>query len=79
MIEQINPLSYIDFYKADHRRQYPEGTTLVYANFTPRMTRMTGVDKVVVFGLQDKWHLATVGTLVYHFQDVVTKLCAERS
>ena len=32
---KINPLMLIDFYKADHRRQYPEGTELVYSNFGP--------------------------------------------
>lgn len=41
-----------DFYKADHRRQYPDGTTKVYSNFTPRISRMEGVDRVVVFGIQ---------------------------
>ena len=42
----------IDGYKADHRRQYPEGTTLVYSNFTPRSSRIPGVDRFVLFGLQ---------------------------
>lgn len=42
----------IDGYKADHRRQYPVGTTEVYSNFTPRSSRIPGVDKVVFFGLQ---------------------------
>lgn len=53
----INPLTAIDFYKADHRRQYPEGTEVVYSNWTPRSTKyaydIPGVDKkVVFFGLQ---------------------------
>lgn len=54
----INPLTAIDFYKADHRRQYPEGTTEVYANFTPRSSRLARVlperfdNRVVFFGLQ---------------------------
>lgn len=47
-----NPLEFIDFYKADHRRQYPEGTTSVYANFTPRKSRIPGVDNIVFFGMQ---------------------------
>lgn len=42
----------IDGYKIDHRRQYPEGTEYVYSNFTPRSSRVEGVDKVVFFGLQ---------------------------
>lgn len=49
-----NPLLAIDFYKADHRRQYPVGTTKVYSSFTPRtFKRYKGdSDKVVVFGIQ---------------------------
>jgi nicotinamide phosphoribosyltransferase len=47
-----NPLTQIDFYKADHRRQYPEGTALIYSNFTPRGSRLPDVDGVVFFGLQ---------------------------
>ena len=49
---QINPLFLIDGYKADHRRQYPEGTTVVYSNWTPRKSRVEGMDQVVFFGLQ---------------------------
>lgn len=54
---RINPLNAIDFYKADHRRQYPEGTEYVYANFTPRSSRLANMlhdfdDKIVFFGLQ---------------------------
>ena len=41
-----------DGYKADHRRQYPEGTEYVYANFTPRGSRVEGQEYVVVFGIQ---------------------------
>lgn len=41
-----------DFYKLDHRRQYPEGTEHVYSNFTARSTRVGGADSVVFFGLQ---------------------------
>lgn len=53
----INPLNAIDFYKADHRRQYPEGTEFVYSNFTPRSCKLAPVlddfdDSVVFFGLQ---------------------------
>lgn len=36
----INPLTAIDFYKADHISQYPKGTTEVYSNFTARSARL---------------------------------------
>jgi nicotinamide phosphoribosyltransferase len=54
----INPLTAIDFYKADHRNQYPKGTSEVYSNFTARSNRLAkfiedGHDnKIVMFGLQ---------------------------
>ena len=47
----MNPLHCIDFYKADHRRQYPEGTQYVYSNFTPRSS-INGEKYVIWFGLQ---------------------------
>lgn len=48
----ILPMLYADFYKADHRRQYPEGTRVVYSNLTPRGSRVDGINHVVVFGIQ---------------------------
>lgn len=53
-ISTINASFFKDFYKCDHRRQYPEGTTMVYSNMTARGVRepLESVQKVVVFGLQ---------------------------
>jgi nicotinamide phosphoribosyltransferase len=48
----IPAINYKDGYKADHRSQYPKGTTKVYSNFTPRISRVPGVNAVVVFGIQ---------------------------
>lgn len=48
----MNPLLYTDGYKVDHRRQYPNNTTLVYSNWTPRKSRIKNIDEVVFFGLQ---------------------------
>jgi nicotinamide phosphoribosyltransferase len=48
----INPIMLIDMYKTDHRRQYPDGTTLVYSNFTPRKSRIPGINEVLFFGMQ---------------------------
>ena len=48
----MNALFLTDGYKLDHRRQYPTGTSLVYSNWTPRKSRMEGIDEVVFFGLQ---------------------------
>jgi nicotinamide phosphoribosyltransferase len=51
---KINPLLLTDGYKTGHHMQYPEGTTLVYSNFTPRSNKYApkGCDKVVSFGQQ---------------------------
>lgn len=46
------PITLIDGYKLDHRRQYPSGTRRVYSNWTPRTTRVPGQDDVVFFGGQ---------------------------
>jgi nicotinamide phosphoribosyltransferase len=48
----MNPLLLTDGYKVDHCRQYPDQTTLVYSNWTPRKSRIDGIDEVVFFGLQ---------------------------
>lgn len=48
----MNTIHLTDGYKVDHRNQYPKGTELVYANWTPRKSRIKGIDKVVFFGLQ---------------------------
>lgn len=48
----IPAILYKDFYKTDHRRQYPDGTTKVYSNLTARISRMALVNHVVVFGIQ---------------------------
>jgi nicotinamide phosphoribosyltransferase len=45
-------LTLCDGYKVDHRRQYPAGTELVYSNWTPRNSRIKGVERVLFFGLQ---------------------------
>lgn len=42
----------LDGYKTSHRVQYSPKTEKVYSTWTPRKSRMEGVDKVVVFGLQ---------------------------
>lgn len=46
----IPAILYKDFYKTDHRRQYPENTEKVYSNFTARISRIEGIENVVVFG-----------------------------
>jgi len=50
--EHPTPFSFTDAYKLSHARQYPEGTTWVYSNLTPRKSRWPGVDHYVHFGLQ---------------------------
>ena len=47
-----NPLLMIDFYKATHAEQYPEGMTMIYSPGTPRMSRLADVEEVTYFGGQ---------------------------
>jgi nicotinamide phosphoribosyltransferase len=48
----MNPLLLTDFYKIHHTKMYPEGMNLLYSNFTPRKSRIKGLEHVVVFGIQ---------------------------
>ncbi len=48
----MNPLLLVDYYKTEHHRMMPKGTTKIYSNLTPRKSRMESVDHVVFFGLQ---------------------------
>lgn len=41
-----------DFYKLSHKKMYPVGTESVYSTWTPRTSRVKGVNNVVVAGLQ---------------------------
>lgn len=63
----MNPLLLIDFYKADHRSQYPKGTELVYSNFTPRKSRVPGNKHLVFFGLQALLQKYFVEDMQRHF------------
>jgi len=47
-----NALTLIDAYKIGHVWQYPEGTTNVYSNLTPRGSRVAGANGIIFFGLQ---------------------------
>jgi nicotinamide phosphoribosyltransferase len=49
---KTSPILLKDGYKVGHKFQYPEGTTLVYSNLTPRKSRVEGSDHIVFFGLQ---------------------------
>lgn len=55
---RLNPLHCTDGYKLGHIRQYPDGTTEVYSNFTARSSKHANVlretfdEKIVFFGLQ---------------------------
>lgn len=48
----MNPLLLTDYYKVGHVFQYPEGTTMVYSNLTPRKSRIPDIDHVIYFGGQ---------------------------
>ena len=48
----MNPLLLVDSYKIHHTKMYPDGMTKLYSNFTPRKSRIPGIENVVAFGLQ---------------------------
>lgn len=53
---KMNPVLAIDGYKVSHREQYPQGTTKIYSNLTPRsdhhFSSPMADGKLVFFGLQ---------------------------
>jgi nicotinamide phosphoribosyltransferase len=49
---KTNPFLLTDYYKVGHVFQYPDNTTLVYSNLTPRNSRLNNIDQMVFFGLQ---------------------------
>lgn len=49
---KISTLGQVDQYKNSHYKMYPEGTTKIYSNLTPRKSRIPGVNGIVVFGIQ---------------------------
>lgn len=49
---KMNPLLLKDFYKACHAEQYNPNLTRMVSYFTPRMSRLDGQNKLVMFGLQ---------------------------
>ncbi len=48
----LSPILLKDGYKVGHKFQYPDGTTLVYSNLTPRKARNPELNEVVFFGMQ---------------------------
>jgi nicotinamide phosphoribosyltransferase len=48
----MTPIICTDYYKTEHFRMYPEGTSMIYSNLTPRKSRMKGINSIVVFGIQ---------------------------
>jgi nicotinamide phosphoribosyltransferase len=48
----INPMLMCDFYKVSHKNMYPEGTEYIYATWTPRVSRIAGINEVVAVGFQ---------------------------
>ena len=49
---KINACLLTDFYKIGHPFQYPDKTQKVYSNWTPRKSRIPGIDFMVWFSLQ---------------------------
>lgn len=49
---KLNPLLQCDWYKIVHSEMYPKNITKLVSYFTPRMSRLDGENKLVMFGLQ---------------------------
>lgn len=52
MTDFLSPMLLCDFYKISHRNMYPQKTEFIYSTWTPRVSRIEGIDSVVAFGFQ---------------------------
>ena len=52
MRSTFNPAYMIDAYKIGHRNMFPPNTSRIYSSWTARASRIPGVNKVVLLGLQ---------------------------
>lgn len=43
----LNPVTAIDGYKVDHRRQYPDNTQVIFSNLTARKSRRGYTEQMV--------------------------------
>jgi nicotinamide phosphoribosyltransferase len=59
-----NPILWTDGYKFLHKDQYPSGIEWVFETWTPRKSRIEGVNHAVFFGLQ-----GALAELTLNFQD----------
>jgi len=75
----INPFFLCDGYKVGHPPMYPEGTTLVYSNLTPRSNRYApgGVDYVVSFYQQPAMQMIYETFQSNFFNKPKSVVCAE--
>lgn len=56
-----------DFYKIAHRAMYPDKTEIIYSTWTPRASRMKGVDNIVWFGGQAFFQEYLIDAFNEHF------------
>lgn len=58
----MNPFLYVDAYKVNHYKMYPDNMTKLYSNFTPRKSRIGVID-------QCTWEQESKGLLTTVFKD----------
>lgn len=51
-MKQINMMLMSDFYKQGHPEFYPDGQNYLFTCGTPRMSRLNGINEMVVWGIQ---------------------------
>lgn len=51
-MKNLQAMLLCDYYKISHRNQYPPKTEKILSTWTPRATRMQGINEVVAFGAQ---------------------------
>lgn len=52
MTKKLLPMLLCDFYKISHKKLYDTESAILYSTWTPRKSRIDGVNEVITFGLQ---------------------------
>ena len=73
----LDAITPVDGYKISHEKMYPEHTDEVYSNFTPRGSRIEGVDEVTFLGLQPAIQQHLMDDLKEFFEGDIDQICQE--
>src|SRR5665213_2951198 len=76
-MDALDAITPVDGYKISHEKMYPSHTEEVYSNFTPRGSRIEGVEDVTFLGLQPAIQQHLMDDLKEFFEGDIDEICQE--